>query len=483
MIVHKGIKALGFENARRGQPFFSGVFSIEFGEEGILMNRIWRKAVSVAAMLGMLALAGGQSMAAEQGQLPVRSNKEVTVPAQIAFTSNQQLYLLDLQDKNGAPKPITKDGLAEIVGWSGDGQWLLFVKYKGADRYSAPGYLWLVRADGSGAVQLDDRPVTGVPKWSPKRNQVAYIVNAGSSEQPRGVLVLKEVRDNGEVAAGAATPAAFFDFTWMPDGEAILTSTEAGKNRPMTFVLQNLAGQPLATYPLAEPPNVEEGIYALAATGMNVSPDGQLVAYYVRYNAASLSADGVPIQLFNLKQPAKKPIEPGTGLAYPQWLSWTANSQQLAFIDGTDRMATQNKHLKLANRDGKVVSASPADSVDTYPVWTAKPPYTLFFSRGKATNYAFDPKKVMVPGQRIWTRDANGAEQPWTKGAEQTADYYPSPSPDGSKLLFLRLDRAKHGSLFYQADGKESELVKGITGDIGYYANYLPEWIAVYWNS
>ncbi|MGM0711205.1 MAG: hypothetical protein ACQEU9_05130 [Bacillota bacterium] len=88
-----------------------------------------------------------------------------------------------------------------------------------------------------------------------------------------------------------------------------------------------------------------------------------------------------------------------------------------------------------------------------------------------------------MPGQRIWMREASGAEQPLTKGSLQTADYYPSPSPDGKQLLFLRLDSAEHGSLFLQADGKETELVKGITGDIGYYANYLPKWIAVYWNS
>jgi len=37
--------------------------------------------------------------------------------------------------------------------------------------------------------------------------------------------------------------------------------------------------------------------------------------------------------------------------------------------------------------------------------------------------------------------------------------------------------------LFLLKDGKEIELVKGITGDIGYYANYLPQWIRVRWNS
>ncbi|WP_281868086.1 hypothetical protein [Brevibacillus parabrevis] len=447
------------------------------------MRGKWRKAAAVLTMLGMLSAAGGQAMAQEQVKLPERVNKEVSVPAHVAFTSNQHLFLLDGQDKSKAPKQITKDGLAEIAGWSADGKWLLFVKYKGNDNYTAPGYLWAVRADGSKVVQIDDRAITGKPKWSPQKNQVAYTVNVGTAEQPRTLFSIKEVRETGEVLATSETSAAFFDFTWMPDGETILTSWEAGKDRPMKLVLQNLAGKPVAAYPIAEAPNVEDGIYALAATNMKVSPDGQLVAYYVRYNAASLSADGVPIQLFNLKQPAKKPLELGSGLAYSQWLEWTANSQQLAFIDGNDRMATENKHLKLSSRDGKVVSASPADSVDTYPVWMQKPPYTLFFSRGKATPYAFDPKKVMVPGQRIWTREANGAEQPLTKGSLQTADYYPSPSPNGKQLLFLRLASAEDGSLFLQADGKETELVRGITGDIGYYANYLPEWIAVYWNS
>ncbi|KZE47375.1 hypothetical protein AV540_19950 [Brevibacillus parabrevis] len=447
------------------------------------MRGKWRKAAAVLTVLGMLSAAGGQAMAQEQVKLPERVNKEVSVPAHVAFTSNQHLFLLDGQDKSKAPKQITNDGLAEIAGWSADGKWLLFVKYKGNDNYTTPGFLWAVRADGSKAVQIDDRAITGKPKWSPKNNLVAYTVNVGTPEQPRTLFSIKEVGETGEVLATSETPAAFFDFAWMPDGDTILTSWEAGKNRPMKLVLQNLAGKPVAAYPIAEEPHVEDGIYALAATNMKVSPDGQLVAYYVRYNAASLSADGVPIQLFNLKQPAKKPLELGSGLAYSQWLAWTTNSQQLAFIDGNDRMATENKHLKLSNRDGKVVSASPADSVDTYPVWMQKPPYTLFFSRGKATTYAFDPKKVMVPGQRIWTREASGAEQPLTKGSLLTADYYPSPSPDGKQILFLRLASAEHGSLFLQADGKETELVKGITGDIGYYANYLPEWIAVYWNS
>jgi hypothetical protein len=64
-----------------------------------------------------------------------------------------------------------------------------------------------------------------------------------------------------------------------------------------------------------------------------------------------------------------------------------------------------------------------------------------------------------------------------------TADYFPYPSPDGKLLLFVRVDQALRGSLYLSAQGKETELLRFVTGDIGYYANYLPQWISVYWTS
>ena len=167
-------------------------------------------------------------------------------------------------------------------------------------------------------------------------------------------------------------------------------------------------------------------------TGTETRP--RLVAFFVRYNSGSLSADGVPIQLFNLTQPNQLPIVLGTGLAYSEWLAWSPDSKNLAFIEGTDRIATMNKHLNLAEREGKVVPASQKEWVDTLPVWSGKGQEVLYFSRGKGTEYHYDPKKVMVPGQRIWKREENGEQKQVTQGTEQTADYYPTPSHDGTQL-------------------------------------------------
>lgn len=446
------------------------------------MRKRWRAWTSVVGIAAMLAASGGQVHAKEQTEQPVRVSQEA-VPAKIAFTNQNQLWLLDGQTKGAKPKQVETDGLAEIVGWSADGEWLLFLKFKGNDTYSVPGYLWAVKADGSGAIHVDDRPIMDQPKWSPVDRQIAYFVNIGSAEDPKPSFVVKEIKENQAIEVHSTKDVDFVDFSWMPDGKQFLVSTSAAKDRAMTLRVRDLEGKTVATYPIAAPPNVDEGIYAWAARAMAISSDGTHVGYYLQYNSASLSADGVPIQLFDMSQPKKKPVELGTGLINAQWLRWSPDGKQLAFIDGVDRMATYNKHLKLADPSGKVVSDSSEDSVDTMPTWTRSAPYSLFFTRGKGTEYHYDPKKVMVPGQRIWQQPAGASAKPFTQGTMLTADYFPYPSPDGNQLLFVRVDQALRGSLYLSAQGKETELLRYVTGDIGYYANYLPQWISVYWTS
>ncbi len=446
------------------------------------MRKRWRSWTNVVSLAVMLAAGGGQVCAKEQPDQPARVSRS-GIPAKIAFTRENHLWMLDARIPGAKPQQVEKDGLAQIVGWSANGEWLLFMKYKGSDAYSAPGYLWAVKADGSGAFQVDERPIMDEPKWSPADLKIAYFVQTGSAEDPKPTFMIKEIKQNQADVVHTANEVDFVDFSWMPDGKQLLVSTAAAKDRSMTLVVRDLTGKTVATYPIAAPPNVEEGIYAWAARAMAISPDGAHVGYYLQYNSASLSADGVPIELFDMSKPDKKPAELGTGLIHPQWLRWSPDGKQLAFIDGTDRMATYNKHLKLADPSGKVVSDSPQDSVDTMPTWTTAAPYSLFFTRGKGTEYHYDPQKVMVPDQRIWRQEAGAPAKRVTQGTVQTADYFPSPSPDGKQLLYVRADRAQKGSLILAAQGKETELLRDVTGDIGYYGSYLPPWISVYWVS
>lgn len=437
----------------------------------------------IALAAGLWSQGSNVGMLAEEAKLIPERVSPVAVPAQIAFTSNQQLWMLNGQDKKSKPVQVTKEGISEIVGWSGDGNWLLFMKYPDSDSYYTNGFLWAVSKDGRTALQIDERPIVEKPKWSPVANQFAYVAGSAASgdTDTDTFFVTKQIGEDNKVSTVSTVKTDFVDFAWMPDGKQMLVSLSVEKQRPMTLALRDLAGKTIASYPIADLPKAGEEIYGWAAKVLQVSPDGKQVAYDVQYNSASMSADGVPVQVFDLGQPKEKPMELGIGLAYPEWLRWSPDSSQLAWIEGADRMGTQNKTLHIVDRQGKLIFEGEKGQVESLPVWTKASPYRVFFTRGTAKEYHYEPEQVMVPGQRIWMRGADGKVTQVTKGSERTADTFPSPSDDGQQLLFVRLDTAGHGSLYLEKEGKEYELVRHVTGNIGYYANYLPEWVGVYW--
>ena len=76
-----------------------------------------------------------------------------------------------------------------------------------------------------------------------------------------------------------------------------------------------------------------------------------------------------------------------------------------------------------------------------------------------------------------------GSHSP-TAGPAATADYHSSPSPSGEKMMFLRLERFDQGSLYLQpldAPEQQVEILRGLRGSPGFYGNYYPEWLSVYW--
>jgi|GEM_PF-2560999 len=172
-----------------------------------------------------------------------------------------------------------------------------------------------------------------------------------------------------------------------------------------------------------------------------------------------------------------------------------AGGAHLCVVDVWDALSSDrpyrplNKKLCIANmNDGKITDCSQDGQVDTQPVWKNAPPSGNIFSRGPETltwegqtNY----QGVLVPGQRIWLRANERTAQPLTKGPADTADYAPNISPDGQYLSYLRLNRRDSGSLYLKLldGGREIELLRGLSGDSGYYGNYYPSWVNIYWKN
>lgn len=407
------------------------------------------------------------------------------VAAHIVFTNQQHLWIMNANAKGAAPKQVTKQGMVDIVGWSYNGEWLLYKQYSSADIYRTVPILWVVKSDGTGAFPLDSQPVEQTPRWSPTELKLAYL-----TDNPHGSnatqLNITKIDQGKATAISKLNQVNARDFAWMPEGKALLVATPAAAGQSPRLLKMDLTGKVGKSFGIADKPNINEGIYASQAAGLSVSPDGRYVAYYLLPNSSSIAADGVPLELLDLQHPARR-VELGSSLAYREWLAWSADSNRLAFVGGGGREATTGKNLMIAERrnEFRTIQVGQKNFLGVQPEWADATGSKLYYEYGKEnTSWLgnFDPERVMVPGQRIWQRTADGKQKAVTSGTATTADYAPIVSPDGKTLFFLRLDSAGHGSLYMKTgNGQETELLRHVTGENGYYGNYLPGWVAVHW--
>lgn len=414
------------------------------------------------------------------------------LPAHIAFSNSGHLWLLDAGIVGGPPQQVTHKGTVSVIGWSPDGQWLAYLQSNERDSgafYSENNRLWVVRADGTEAYQVDQDAVltNQALAWSPVDNTIAYFAGTFGIQFTGFHLKLAHIADGGaKVNTLLPEGSGAFDFGWTPDGQSLAVSFPASQEQGLRIDRVTLNGERTNLLQLGEKITSYDNIIdPWGAQGFKWSPDGRYLAYYLRPNSGSLSADGVTVQL--LDSATGKTLDLGGGLKYPEWLAWSPDSKQLAFINGSGREATTEKRLFIASMaDDKIADCGSAGQVDTQPVWTQTAPYRVAFCRG-AENLNWEGRAngywgVMVPGQQIWLGDSN-VRQPVTVSTAGNADYAPIISPDGKNLIYLRLDRMSGGSLFLAPldGGLETQLLSGLTGSPGFYGNYYPAWFSIYW--
>jgi Tol biopolymer transport system component len=124
----------------------------------------------------MCLLTPAQAVAPKTGEsLPAKPVRLLTapIPATIAFTSHDALWLMDGYNVKAQPLLVTYQGVVQLVDWSPNGEWFAFLRYP-SDRKRDEATLWVTRSDGHVVQQVDQAVIWDTPQWSPVENALVY---------------------------------------------------------------------------------------------------------------------------------------------------------------------------------------------------------------------------------------------------------------------------------------------------------------------
>jgi len=399
----------------------------------------------------------------------------------LAYMEQNQLHIREAGTNNLAEHQITLTGKNDIIGWSRDGNWLAFQQWTAKGK--AP-YLWVISKDGEKLQQLSSHPIDKVAGWSANRVAIAY--SSAQNDQwatAENNLILSELVANRWVTRElvAAGSEASSDLTWLPDGKSLALALNRTLEAPIRVDRIYLDGQRKRLVTVKGNDLGQLGDDTIFIQGLNVltfSPNGRYLAAFLASNSPSYNTAGMPLSIIDTKREHRVTV--GKGLGYPGWLAWSNDSKRLAFIDGLGRSATTNKRLYLATvgQGRKVTKVGKKGLIDCRPWWLSK---AVYFARATETE-TWDTNDKRVPGQQIM-RWKSGKVTPVTIPGNQASDFPLSLSPNGKNLAFLRLTSSTRGELCTVdlKTGSTSQIMNKLPGDGGYYGNFYPDWVSIYW--
>lgn len=374
--------------------------------------------------------------------------------AKIAFIRHHDLWI----KVDGKEKQLTKGEYITGPKWSHDGEWLAYVKGK------KQGSLELYRLKDGKKVTPFHSEASNY-QWSPTENIIAFIFT--------GTLhtfdVEKKNTDFENVSAGVG------DYAWYPDGKKFFVSSEAhllptGWTGAQLYEVQKDAHMnPHKMKHLYALPNEHDDFLALVASGFQWSPDQKWISF-LAVPTASWSADSNTLCLVRADGSRFEKVD--QMLLNTQWFKWAPANNILAYIEGSGRVALENKHLKVKELPALQQNTfTPQGYVDWDFAW--KNDNVIIVSRAKEGGFETLPEKRSLPS--LYEVDStSNVQHRITKPPHKQGDYHPIFMKKSNQLIWIRSDRKKADVWLAHRDGKhEMKWIENID---------VPEWYYEKWN-
>lgn len=205
-----------------------------------------------------------------------------------------------------------------------------------------------------------------------------------------------------------------------------------------------------------------------------LSIDGNLLYVWSKPHSASMSADGVPLGIYNSETRRFKQIKTDqvTLLTYPDQLAVSpTNNHLIALVNGSGRIMNENKQIGILNIENQSFGIiTKPNIVGMTPAFT-KDGTRLLYSAGPEFKDDYRPFAMGVNHIYEYNFQTNEESQ-LTQGTEGF-DFYPQ-DIGNKELLFLRILKGENLTLVKRnCDGVESTIVEHLPlEDYSYYGHF-----------
>ncbi|PEN95597.1 translocation protein TolB [Bacillus cereus] len=372
----------------------------------------------------------------------------------VAFIRHHNLWI----KVDGKEKQLTKGENITGPKWSHDGEWLAYVKGEKQN------ILELYRLKDGKKVTPFHSEASNY-QWSPTENIIAFIFTGTLNTFD----VEKKNADFENVSAGVG------DYAWYPDGKNFLVSSEAhllptGWTGAQLYEVQKDAHMnPHKMKHLYALPNEHDDFLALVASGFKWSPDQKWISF-LAVPTASWSADSNTLCLVRADGSRFEIVD--QMLLNTEWFKWAPSKNILSYIEGSGRVALENKHLKIKELPVlQQQTFTPKGYVDWDFTW--KNDNVIIVSRAKEGGFETLPEKRPFPS--LYEINSTSDKQyQITKSSNKQGDYHPIFMKKSNQLIWIRSDRKKANIWIAHSDGKhEKKWIENVD---------IPEWYYEKWN-
>lgn len=392
------------------------------------------------------------------------------VPGRIAFARDGDIHTLDLS--SGAETQITDDGDNSEPRWSPSGNWIAYLK--GPVNLDGQGELWISEADGSQAHRVQQFKGPMQFAWSPAADVLAFRTSDGG--------LAAESADGSTQQTLVAGPnvdrfPGVQDLAWSPDGAWLAFDRfdiPAEPNLQPGMSLWRIRPDG------SDETQVFDGAGWFALDGW--SQDGSQLLYFPHANSASLSKNGGGLDVISAgggtPQDLLSDVPPNhsTMLMFRDFVAEDpAGSGRIAVVEGfgPEDWVEKSLHL-LVPATGDDTALTGPNAVVSSPAWSPNGRYLAYVSmpppdppiRGIMTDDEIAHVAAVLMNRHLMLADP-GAQAAPRQLTDDPAyrDEAPRWSPDGSALLFARVDAASDSSLWAMpaAGGTPTELVDDLS--------------------